>query len=147
MEGIIGNFENAQAQFSNIVGTVIALLIAWAVIKWSHKGYLFIQGMLKERNVSKQTMRTRKKKEAKVVSDGAILLLKECKEQGLLTDAGVLYWKKKLESIGLDLGVEEPNLLGKMFSFPVTHSMRDLGKYLSLKRKKKEDKDLIVHLD
>lgn len=148
MEVIIGTYENAQAQFANIVSTVAALLITWAIIQWSRVGWKAAKGMLEERRVSKQTMKTRKKKEAQVISDGALILLKELKQQGLLNDAGEQSWQKKFKSIGLDVP-EEPNLLGKALHFPVTQSMRDLKAYLShrLSRKPKKEAKTVVFQD
>lgn len=99
--------------------------------------------------MSRRTLQTRKRKEAQVISDGTTILLKELKEQGLLTDKGCEYWEGRLKTIGL-VKPEEDNLLGKAWHYPVTHSMRELKKYLSRKTstpKKKEDKTTVVYCD
>lgn len=129
---------------------LLIVLVAYATYKWAIQGGKYLTGMLKERNMSRQTMRTRKRKEAQVLSDGTTILLKELKEQGLLTPAGLSYWERKLKTIGLEKP-EEDNLLGKAWHYPVTHSMRELKKYLSRKptpkTKKKEDKSTVVYCD
>jgi hypothetical protein len=128
------------------VGLAGFLILMW---HWFHGGYKHLAGILKERNVSRRTLQTRKRKEAQVLSDGTTILLKELKEQGLLTDIGLAYWSKKFETIGL-VKPEEDNLLGKAWHYPVTHSMRELKKYLTKPRftpKSKEDKTTRVYLD
>jgi hypothetical protein len=131
MEVWFDNFqENAQQTFTVAFG----VLIAWAILQWCSKGYKYFTGILEEHNVSKRTLQTRKKKEADVISDGTTILLAELKAQGLLTPGGVKYWEGKFKSIGL-VKPEEPNLLGKAWHYPVTHSMLALKELLSRKYK------------
>src|SRR5882757_4888597 len=120
---------------------LLIVLVVYSMYKWAKQGGYYLAGMLKERNMSRRTLQTRKRKEAQVISDGTTILLKELKEQGLLTDVGLAYWEKKLATIGL-IKPEEDNLLGKAWHYPVTHSMRELKKYISKPKatpKKKED--------
>jgi hypothetical protein len=125
------------------------VLVLYAMYKWSVQGGYYLAGILRSAKMSKQTMRTRKRKEAQVISDGTTILLKELKEQGLLTPAGQAYWERKLKTIGLEKP-EEDNLLGKAWHYPVTHSMRELSKYLSrkpTKKKEAKDKTTVICLD
>jgi hypothetical protein len=143
--------EKFSNDLQHTLSILLMVLIAYAMFKWTGRGYYYLTGMLEERRVSRRTLQTRKRKEAQVLSDGTTILLKELKEQGLLTDVGLAYWSRKFETIGL-IKPEEDNLLGKAWHYPVTHSMRELKKYLTKpkatpKKKEDNDKSTVVYCD
>lgn len=150
MEAYLESLKEAvpQALVSVFLGGLLFFLVIWLRGSFTH-----IKGILRSAKMSRRTLQTRKRKEAQVLSDGMTILLKELKEQELLTPAGQKFWEKRLKTIGL-VKPEEDNLLGKAWHYPVTHSMRELKKYLIrpkaspfTPKKKKEDKTTRVYCD
>lgn len=150
MEAYLESLKEAvpQALVSIFFGGLLFFLVIWL-----RRSFTYLHGHFEERKMSRRTLQTRKRKEAQVISDGTTILLKELKEQGLLTPEGQKFWENKLKTIGL-VKPEEDNLLGKAWHYPVTHSMRELKKYLTrpkaspfTPKKKKEDKSTRVYCD
>jgi len=138
MEGWAGYVMETVPQA--LVSIFLAGLLYFVVV-WLRGSFTHLSGILRSAKVSRRTLQTRKKKEAQVLSDGTTILLKELKEQGLITDVGLAYLSRKFETIGL-IKPEEDNLLGKAWHYPVTHSMRELKKYITRKPRQGQVKEV-----